>query len=149
MLYIETDSISSMFIAKPARPTLWETHIWDSQPHTVPFMRISSFGMFWKSLWYWELYLLTVCKGRQGGRVRQWARLLPACFNPAGFKFGFWIKLDIVSVHCVCVMSGTIIQVSRKSSMIGKKMNKYQNERFYLQNLLDMSAIFLDTQIKT
>ena len=37
---------------------------------TVPFMRISSLGTHWKSLWYWELYLLTVCAEGQGRVMR-------------------------------------------------------------------------------
>lgn len=34
-------------------------------PCWSPFIRISSLGTVWKSLWYWELYLLTVCGGAE------------------------------------------------------------------------------------
>lgn len=36
---------------------------------SVPFIRISSLGTVTNSLWYWELYLLTVCEGSRRDRV--------------------------------------------------------------------------------
>lgn len=37
----------------------------DERPVLSPFIRISSLGTVWNSLWYWELYLLTVCGGSE------------------------------------------------------------------------------------
>lgn len=50
---------------------------------TVPFMRISSLGTHWNSLWYCELYLLTVCAEGQGRVMSSSLADRPACTAPA------------------------------------------------------------------
>lgn len=42
----------------------WRTEA-EETPVLSPFIRISSLGTVWNSLWYWELYLLTVCGGSE------------------------------------------------------------------------------------